>query len=364
MKANKNIVDTVVNDAIAKRDPSVLAVLNDINAGSGPLGNIGWVKDAVRAAEDHIADLVWEEETRAYTRQERERAETARTISGDAFRSILADPFGDHSQWMQAAIDSGNPELISSMRSLQNGVLDDIYKVRTNHEAYADIRYRIYSSSDPEAKSKIAMEILRGTGTLWNKSDAESLMDALEASERNTDVLDDSAIKRSFSQLDKAIRSRFGQKDFMGNPVGGDEEAITAYNYAYDELMDWLADNPDASRQKVRKAFMEIVDNMLNRPEFTNPNAAIQPRKVGEVPNPQVEAEVSGVDTEALPDISLDGSNPDQVRAFGRLLAEPEAVLAEWGEGTLTPEQIQLINKAATAMGMSAASYLERYGGL
>lgn len=128
--------------------------------------------------------------------------------------------------------------------------------------------------------------------------------------------------------------------------------------------MDWLADNPDASRQKVRKAFMEIVDNMLNRPEFTNPNAAIQPRKVGEVPNPQVEAEVSGVDTEALPDISLDGSNPDQVRAFGRLLAEPEAVLAEWGEGTLTPEQIQLINKAATAMGMSAASYLERYGGL
>lgn len=357
--ANKSVVDAVITEAMDKRNPEYLKVLDEITAGSGPLGNIGWVKEQVRQAEEQITNLQWAEENREYTRAERERAEAARRLSGEAFTAILSDPFGqqtDHDMWARKAIESGNPQLAATIRGFQNSVLDDIYKVRTNHEAYADLRYRIYTSSDPAAKAEIAQEILQGTGTLWNKSDAESLMDALEQSERNLDVYDDDLVQQSMRNLDRAMRERFGQKDFMGNSIGGDEEAITAQSYAYDELTDWLEKNPEASRQDVRRAFRGIVQEILNMPEFTNPEAMSQPRKVGEIPNPQVQ--------DQQPNVSLDGASmtPDQARVFGNLLVNPQAVLGDWDLTALTPDQAQMINRAAASLGMTAQEYLTEYG--
>lgn len=352
--ANKNIVSTIITQAINEKEPAYLTILDEIEAGSGPLGNVGWVKELRRQAEDKITDDIWQEETREHTRSERERTAQARAISTEAFRAILDDPFGDHSQWEEQALNSGNPALVQSIRSLQNSVLDDIYKVRTNHEAYADIRHRIYTSADPASKAEIAQEIVRGTGTLWAKADAESLMDALEQSERNLDVFDDDLVQQSIRSLNSTIKGRFGTKDFMGNTVGGDEEAITATTLAYDELADWLEKNQEASRQDVRRAFRGIVKEILNDEEFSNPEAGTQPRQVGEIPNPQVQEEV--------PVVSLEGASVEQVQAFGKLLSSPEETLATIDLTALTPVEAEMINQAAAAFGMSAQAFIEKYG--
>ncbi|MGR3760641.1 YcbK family protein [Roseobacteraceae bacterium NS-SX3] len=49
LKANQQLVDTVLTAALDQRNPAVLAVLSEVSTGSGALGNIGWVKEKVRA---------------------------------------------------------------------------------------------------------------------------------------------------------------------------------------------------------------------------------------------------------------------------------------------------------------------------
>lgn len=355
-KANENIVNSVVNAALEQRNPALLSVLGNIDTGSGPLGNVGWVREKVRQASDQIENLQWQEETRAYQREERERSQTARRISTEALRSILSDPFNaDMQPYMDEALRSGNPELVGAIRSARNAALDDIYKVRTNHEAYVDLRYRIHTTSGPEDRAAIATEIVRGTGTLWNKSDAESLLDALEQSERNLDVYDDDLVQQSLRSLERTVRDRFGTKDALGNSHGGDEEAITASMLFYDELAEWREQNPEASRHQARKYAREVIREILNSEEYQNPNADTQPRQVGEAPN-------QPAPQEQPPNVSVTQPNVEQVQTFGRLLATPGDVLSEWDLTALTTDQAQMINQAAQAMGLTAQQYIEKYG--
>lgn len=246
---------------------------------------------------------------------------------------------------------------------MQNSVLDDIYTVRTNHEAYIELRQRIHTTTDPKERAALSTEIVHGTGVLWNKADAESLMDALESNERYSDYYDDDLVQQSIRAAVSTVKGRFGEKDFMGNVIGGDEESITAQNYMYDALTDFLEQNPEASRHQVRKAVREIAAEMLNSDEFNNPNAAVPPRKVGEIPSEPREDELLDAGTNGVPNVSLEGASVEQAQAFGRLLAEPEATLGSWDLEALSPEQVQLINQAATAMGMTAQAFIERFSG-
>ncbi len=280
VKANEGIVASVINAALVQRNPAMLGVLNDITTGSGALGNIGWVKEQVRAAEEKIGDLEWKDETRAAQAADRERADTARKISVDAFRSILRDPTGDHSEYMEAALASDNPELINAIRGIQNGVLDDIYKVRTNHEAYAHLRYDIHTATDPAERSALALRIVQGTGTMFNKSDAEQLMDSLEQSERNLDVYADSLVQKPLASLKSAVKSRFATSDAFGNTAGGHEQAMESELEFYELLDAWLEENPEATRNQARGAARSIAAEMLDGSNYLNPEAATPPAKV------------------------------------------------------------------------------------
>lgn len=270
-KANETVVNSVITAALEARDPNMLAVLDGLNTGAGPLGNIGWVKEARIRAEEQINDLLYQEETRAYTRAERERTEAARTISIDATRDILNNPDADISVYQERALQSGNPELATAIMGTQNSVLDNIFNVRTNHEAYVDLRYRIWETKDPKAKAELATEILRGTGSLWGKSDAESLMDALEQSERNGDMMDDDIVQQALKGLGDNIKGRFGGTDMFGAKIGAESEVMTAQMEFYDDFADWLEKNPDASRQDVRKAAREIAKGILLSDDWAAP---------------------------------------------------------------------------------------------
>lgn len=349
-QANETVVNSVITAALEARDPNILKVLDGLQTGNGPLGNIGWVREARLRAEEQILDLQYQEETREHTQAERARAEAERSISIDATRAILADPEADLTPFQEQALRSGNPELVRGIMSLQNQVLDNIYNVRTNHEAYVDLRYRIWATKDPGEKAKLASEILSGTGSLWGKSDAESLMDALEQSERNADMLDDDLVQQQLRNLEDGVKGRFGSADLFGNRIGSEEQQREASNEFYDEIIDWMSKNPEASKLDVRKAARAIVTDILSRPEWQG-NVA----DMGgvDVPPPSTTTDASGVDAEVDPaSVTAPGGSQPQV-----IQPTPDVK-----ESLRKEENASLLTFLAQQAGMSVDQYAEAIG--
>lgn len=269
--ANEKVVEAVVNLARETRNPNMLRVLDHLNTGNGMLGNIGWIKEEMLDSEEFITDDIWEEETRAYTREERKRSEDERAGLTVALTELSQNPDADVSVVVDEALRRGNPSLATAVTEAQNRLQKQANEVLTDHSAMADLRFRMMQ---PDADhNALAREILDGTGVLWSGTLAGSLQDDLNSAAGTREVLQDVIVKDHASNLTNIVNGRF-MNDMFGTDTGrGREMAYKAELMFRDEIRDYIAANPEASRSQQRAEAELIATRLLTSNLFVNENS-------------------------------------------------------------------------------------------
>lgn len=303
-KVNTAIVDGVITESITARDETMLDVLDQIDAGSGPLGNIGWVKQKVAAARDRITDLAYQDEQRERTRTAWEREETARSIMVDVFPNLINDPINyDPTEAYNAALASGNPELAKSIYTMQKSMAEDAYKITTDPVVFTDLRRRIAMTSDPRELNQIVLDASHYVNTgLLSASDFASLVDDRETRQRYANFFDNSEVNSEFRWLESTIKDRFAVLDENGFTTrGGYEESKMARDRAHSLFKNWLAKNPDATLPDAQEAAREIVNSIADDKRFVNTSP--------EAPTPQKMQQ-------ATPTIDIQNLEPATIEFF------------------------------------------------
>ncbi len=328
-KANKTIVAAVITSAIQNKDPALLATLNDIHTGSGPLGNIGWVKAEVAAAEDRIQDQLWQEESRTHVREQREREKVNIQINTDSTQAILADPYMDITPLQEAAIEAGQPDLAKAMASFQEQLIDRDFKVRSNHERIAELRIGVATGeiTDEDFIKAIRTE----TGINFPSSVAMQLMDDFANRDRYSDTFADRQVQASISDAGKYVGEMHAYNDGMIR-VPGTAKAQEAEAFMRNNILDFIRENPEAGVAAVREyAYKQL--------EFIQKSPIWKPTRQ---------------------------ENPDyipQQRSYGQTIELTTAVVTSVNKPeTLTPEQAQLIAAAAKAQGLTTKEYMAQFG--
>lgn len=252
-KVNEYVVDAVIAQAKMTRNPEVLSILDQLSAGSGPLGNIGWVKEERLKTLDWIEDQNWEDETRAATREEREREERSRLFKTEGFETVLRDPYGDYSQLLLDMTSAGYPGIAKEIREFQKQLQAEDREVFTNHAAVVELRARIYEGEDEQT---ILTAIKEGTGVLFPSNVAMSLMDDLkQAKGEQADLIRDPGVQRHLTRIREIVADRFAPTEL--EKMGGvrDTSAEIAYmaeQELVDEVLVYLTKNPEATAAEVR----------------------------------------------------------------------------------------------------------------
>lgn len=275
-RVNEMTVNAVIAQAEALGDPSLLGVLDTLDTGNGPLGNIAWVKAARTEAEQRIDDENWQQEERQRTLEDRARDDARRQLKTQGFEAVFSNPFGDHSELRQAAIDSGNPSLAKELHDLERQLQNETYSVPTNHESVIDLQGRIYRGG--EGDEVLLSEIMRKTGVDFPASVGQSLIDDLRISQENTDWLRDPQVRNWISNTTMQIRDVTEQRDLLSNiVVSGQAKANAAEVEITEEILMYLQENPEANKLQVRKFTRELTREMLKRPEYQSRAGAYVP---------------------------------------------------------------------------------------
>lgn len=386
-EVNEMTVDSLVEQAHATGNPEVLNVLDQINTGNGPLGNIAWVRKARREAVDDIEQRRIAEEDREYKLEQREREEARREITTNGFREIMSSPFANHDQLISDARSSGFPDLALRMYNLQEQLQDDNYDIRTNHEEVIALRTEIFRGemSDEE----VVNEIVQGTGTLWSSNVAQSLMDDLEKnSSGEADMIRDPEVLGVRNDMATVIRQNSEVKDMFGNiEVNGNSVAYRAESEFIDEMLVFMEENDGASTARVRRHARQVAREIMKRPEYQgNASQKGDSSSTGMTELDSAPENNSEASTDPEPEQSNSTGRRQQGRrgptTAGRgndterdisempspqkleyLMNDPQTYLPSILDNEPKPADFALVNAAAASMGMSAQEFIEEFGG-
>lgn len=270
---NKTLVASLVEQAKATRNPAILDSLDTITTGNGPLGNIAWVREERRKAEDYISDAEWQEETREYTRQERSRSEERRAMASSGFATIMRDPDGEHTSLIDQANAAGEGELAIRLHNLQRQLQGEGREVVTDHGAFIELRSDIYRRDMSE--DELADFIVEGTASgKWTSAQGASLFDDLEKSKGSSDFLRDPQVRNWIDNATSVITEKTTVKDVLGNiQTSGRAVAMEAEMEITEEILMFLEDNPEASEARVRKFVRTITRDIAKQPEYSGQQA-------------------------------------------------------------------------------------------
>lgn len=268
-RVNQQLVGSVVRAAIEQRNPEMLNVLDDIQAGSGPLGNVGWVKDQVRNARAEISNLAWKDEERAHEIEKREREESKRLVMTEAFGSIISDPFADVSEYVDAALASENPELAKAITTFQETALDNSYKVRTDPQIYNELRFRVGDAESDADLDRIMMDaVTAGNTRLLSPTDVGGLLDDIQRQRDNAGVLSNPLVRDYRTRLGSIVKDQRSVKGMFGQEDGGQDSAFMAVSLFDVQMRDFLAKNEGASEADIVMEADRLVTSIMGMERF------------------------------------------------------------------------------------------------
>lgn len=265
IKANKVVVESIIRTAIEAGNVEALDVLDTLQTNSGPLANVGWVKDARAAAEDKIEQDNYQAETRQYTLDQRARAQASLELQTTATRAILDDPYGvDLDDLQKQALALEDPTLATSLGTLQEQMIDRDYNVRPNHERIAELRMSISTGAIEDADFLKA--IRQEVGINFSSAVATQLLDDFDNKDRYNDIIADRQIQSAIDDVGRVVSARFTDNRDSFNPIEGHNQRLEAEKILRSNIIDFLRDNPDASTKEAREYAFSELDRMLKSP--------------------------------------------------------------------------------------------------
>ena len=266
--ATKGVMEAIKLTALENGDEGYLDILNDIKTPYGPLGNTKAArKMRIEVAED-ITDEAYEEEQRAWTRDERARTEDGRNIMMIGFDEILRDPEGDHSSAINTAMAAGRPELAERLRNISRQVQSESREIVVDHDAVVEIRTAILEGK--LRQDELVDMVEAGNGIDFGSSTALSLLDDIKQAQSTKDRTQDASVRRVIDEAAAIVKGDFFERDILG-PILNDglREQRDFRLSVGDELTVFLEENPDASVARVRMEARNITDRLLKSPRYT-----------------------------------------------------------------------------------------------
>lgn len=328
---NKALVDSMILTARQTKNPAVLGMLNEIDTGNGPVGNIGWVKEAVLNATEAIEADVYREQQRASATETAERKAASLAMKTEAYRTIITDPFAPVDELKAAALEFGDPDLAEDMIDFQKKMIDGVYDVRNNVEAITDIRIGIFSG---DLTKEEAMDRIReGAGVDFDSGTMMQLMDDLARGGVAKELISDSIVQDTLADVKTVIGDVFKTSDPLGNTERGVQQAVQAERWVRSRLLTWQAENPEATLSEGRVEADRLFDLVVKNPRFQPQQSAFggeAPERYGEVTR--------------------------QADDFAEIVN-----MAQSG-GFETPEAQSRLNEMAAQAGMTTQEYMLFYG--
>lgn len=331
-EVNEQTVNEIIATAKYQQDVDVLNMLDDISAGSGPLGNIGWVKEARVEAEDAILDEIWETENRERKREEQAEKENKRELKTMGYRTIMEDPMSDHSDAIAATRDAGYPALARDMLNFQRTLQSQEREIITDHDRVIELRSMIRDGqmSDEELNDLVVDGVRNGD---FSSNQGKSLIDDIGDDEGILSKVQNSAVQ---SEVDSAVRlvaERFNPSEEMFPAPGAGEleqqKRREFRNAVLDEVELFARENEGVTPLRLKKVAREEADKLLKSERFQKQ----EPQGGGNLteldsqgpPGQDGERSGSGSDNEQE---EANGTNPFE----GRTEAEVRQVFAQWKE--------------------------------
>jgi hypothetical protein len=256
--ANKLVTDAVIRKAEAEGDVTVLDLLGEVPSGSGTVGQIGWVKDAVSQARDRIVSKTSHRDRINKLQNDEARKNQINLIRGDAYRKIAENPYADTSEHFDqlSRIDPDEAAKVESFRTSFLGSLNAQNNVIESNQTKTSMILDAMHGKLTE--DQVMMAVTN------QEIDAETAKDLLvnlipKAKEQKS-LLTDPAINRFEKSIAAVITKNELSDNFADQRAFRASEATSQFLMG---MMDFKEKNPKATQLDILKHGRELQKEIL-----------------------------------------------------------------------------------------------------
>jgi len=309
--ANKLVADEVIRKAVEEGDITLLDVLDDVPSGSGTVGKVGYVRDAVSQARDQIASESNRRDRRANAKAEENHKAAIQGLQSSALAKIFQDPFADIDQETDqlTLIDPDKAMEVVSWRTSLFSSLNAQKKNREDDMVKTDLVIR--ATRNDLTETEVMGALARGE---IDAADAKSLItDIMPRTKAAKGILGNPFVLRSSSGLKRIIEGDEESGEFRNVRIALAEQAEEMFLMG---MMSFSEKNPQATDKEFIQESSELRQAILDIPEF-NPGGTVLPN-------------VAKTLKEDAP-VKIDASVPKRVRIF-KDASELKAAMAEFAK--------------------------------
>ena len=309
--ANKLVADEVIRKAVEEGDITLLDVLDDVPSGSGTVGKVGYVRDAVSQARDQIASESNRRDKKANAKADEDRKAAIQGLQSSALAKLFQDPFADIEQERDqlTLIDANEAVEVESFRT---GIFASLNAQKKNREDDMVKTDLVIKATHSDLTEKEVMNAL-ARGEI-DAADAKSLItDIMPRVKAAKTIIENPAVLRMSSGLKKIIVGNEQNAKFKDERYALAEQADEMFQMG---MLTFAEKNPQATVKEIIKESAELRQAILDIPEFRPDSDPL--------PN------VAKTLMEDAP-VKIDASVPKRVRIF-KDASELKAAMAEFAK--------------------------------
>lgn len=268
--ANKLVAESVIRQAVTDGDINTLDILMDVPSGSGTVGQIGWVKDAVAQARDQIAQRKNHNDRVQHLRGESEKKEYIQSLRAQANQKIFKDPYADISEEFALlnAADADEGLKLESWRTAYLGSLNAQNKVRENDEFKTDILIKALKGDLSEEEVVSAVK----TRQIDADTAKDLLTNHIPKAKEVTAFTKDPEVARGSSRLRQVIIGNENSMGYKNERYSLANEAELLYLRGMKNYIDSAKDRSPKERATFELDKIEfsqkLIQTIQNIPEF------------------------------------------------------------------------------------------------
>ena len=199
-EANQIIANTVLGHAERNLQPDMVEVLDQLNAGTGKLGNISRVRQSKADVRDTIESNLWQHFARKRQLEDRREEESQEQAMSQITGLLIEDPVLDEEKQTQILTLANQANIpMSSVRSAQSNILS--FRQEEDSEVVAEMERGIYQG---DVTQKDVFEALE-QGKIRTVETASDLAEQVRQFRDNGTILSNSLVNEGRNRLEDLV---------------------------------------------------------------------------------------------------------------------------------------------------------------